>query len=65
MKRYSVPLITAALAAAILLGGCTAPSALKALDRQATAEDKIPEGITFEGTNVQTAAPVSLPQKTG
>jgi hypothetical protein len=54
MNRYSVPLITAVLGAAILLGGCSAPSRLKALDRQAAAEDKLPQGVTFAATEVST-----------
>ena len=52
MNRHRFPLITAVLAAAILVGGCTAESGIKALDRQSTAEDRMPEGITFTGTHV-------------
>ncbi|WP_427005983.1 hypothetical protein [Pseudarthrobacter sp. H2] len=58
-------MITAVLGAAILLGGCTAPSGLKALDRQATAEDKMPEGITFQGTDVNTENARLLASKDG
>jgi hypothetical protein len=58
-------LITAVLGAAILLGGCTAPSGLKALDRQATAEDKMPEGINFQGTEVNTENARLLASKDG
>jgi hypothetical protein len=65
MNRYSVPLITAALGAAILLGGCTAASGIKALDRQATAEDKMPENITFGGTDVKTDSARLLAAKDG
>jgi hypothetical protein len=65
MNRYSVPLITAVLGAAILLGGCTAPSGLKALDRQAAAEDKMPEGINFQGTDVNTENARLLASKDG
>lgn len=65
MNRYSVPLITAVLGTAILMGGCTAPSGLKALDRQATAEDKMPEGITFQGTEVNTENARLLASKDG
>lgn len=43
MNRYSVSLITAVLGAAILVGGCTAPAALQALNRPG-AEDKMPDG---------------------
>jgi hypothetical protein len=64
MNRYTVPLITAVLGAAILLGGCTAPSGLKALD-QATAEDKMPEGINFQGTDVNTEHARLLASKDG
>jgi hypothetical protein len=64
MNRYTVPLITAVLGAAILLGGCTAPSGLKALD-QATAEDKMPEGINFQGTDVNTENARLLASKDG
>jgi hypothetical protein len=58
-------MITAVLGVAILLGGCTAPSGLKALDRQATAEDKMPEGINFQGTEVNTENARLLVSKDG
>lgn len=53
MNRYLIPLITAVLTAGVLLGGCTAPPGIKALDRQASAEDRMPEGIGFAGTQVK------------
>jgi hypothetical protein len=65
MNRYSIPLITAVLGTAILLGGCTAPSGLKALDRQATADDSMPEDITFGGTGVKTESARLLAAKDG
>lgn len=65
MNRHSVSLITATLGAAILLGGCTAPSALAAFDRRGAAEDKMPEGITFEGTDVRTDSARLLAAKDG
>jgi hypothetical protein len=54
MNRYSFPLITAVIGTTILLGGCTAPPGLDALDRRATAQDKLPEGVNFQGTEVTT-----------
>lgn len=53
MNRHTIPLMTAAFGAAILLAGCTAPAGFQALNRQATADDNVPEGFTFEGTDVQ------------
>ena len=38
---------------AILLGGCTAQSGFKALDREVGVEDRLPDGITFQGTDVK------------
>ncbi|WP_146617536.1 hypothetical protein [Arthrobacter globiformis] len=44
MNSYSVPLIAAVLVG-LLLTGCSAPSELKALDRPATADDRLPDGV--------------------
>ncbi|WP_309105325.1 hypothetical protein [Arthrobacter sp.] len=53
MNRHTFPLIAVVLAAGVLLGGCTAQSGIKALDRQVSAEDRMPEVIGFAGTQVK------------
>lgn len=65
MNRYTFPLITVVLAAGVLLGGCTAQSGIKALDRQASAEDRMPDGITFSGTQVKAENARLLAEKDG
>jgi hypothetical protein len=65
MNRHTFPLITVVLTAGILLGGCTAPSGIKALDRQASAEDRMPDGITFSGTQVKAENARLLAEKDG
>lgn len=65
MNRYTFPLIAAVLAAGVLLGGCTAQSGIKALDRQATAEDRMPDGFTFSGTQVKAESARLLAEKDG
>ena len=53
MNRHTFPLITVVLATGVLLGGCTAQSGIKALDREVSAGDRMPEGIRFAGTQVK------------
>lgn len=48
MTRHPFPVITALVGAALLLGGCSGQAGLKALDRAATPEDKLPPGVTFQ-----------------
>ena len=48
MKRQLVPVLAVAFAGALLLGGCSNAAGIKALDRDATAEDALPEGFAFE-----------------
>lgn len=44
------------VAAGIGLAGCSAPAGLKALDREATAEDKLPESMSLTGVDLNVDA---------
>jgi hypothetical protein len=48
MTRYTFPVITAVVGAALLLGGCSGQVGLKALDRAANPDDKLPPGATLQ-----------------
>lgn len=52
MKKVGIPAL-ALLGAALALSGCSAsaaPAGLKALERQASEEDRLPAGVTFGPT---------------
>ena len=48
MKRQLVPVLAVAFAGVLLLAGCSNAAGIKALDREATADDVLPEGFAVE-----------------
>jgi len=56
MKCISLPIVVAAGVAGLLLGGCSVPAGLKALDRAATSEDTLPAFVILpEGVSGSSA----------
>jgi hypothetical protein len=54
MKRQLVQVFAAGLGAALMLGGCSNPAGIKALDRGATAEDALPAAFAVDEFDGQT-----------
>ena len=48
MTRHPFLILATVVGAALLLGGCSGQAGLKALDRAATPEDRLPPGVTIQ-----------------
>ena len=54
MNRRAIAVFS--IAAVLGLTGCSAPAGLKVLDREATAEDKLPESVSLTGVDLNVEA---------
>ncbi|MET4620879.1 hypothetical protein ABIE18_002335 [Arthrobacter sp. 2762] len=54
MTRRAIALFS--VVAALGLTGCSAPAGLKALEREASAEDKLPESVSLTGVDLNVEA---------
>lgn len=54
MNRRAIAVFS--VVAALAFTGCSAPAGLKALNREATAEDKLPESVSLTGVDLNVEA---------